>query len=115
MSLQGLEATVLPHGDIKQLDAFYKKLLRQMQGLSESVATEAVYLLIGTLPIKAILHQRIFSLFGNICRLDRDEPLRQVAIRQLSITSEKSGSWFYNLMTLAGKYGIDIHSAIFFP
>ena len=113
--LQGLEATCLLRSDIQALDTFYKKLLRQIQGLPESVATDAIYLLIGSLPIETVLHQRILSLFGNICRLDSNEPMHQMALRQLATADDKLYSWFSQLNTIAQKYQIDLHLALVHP
>ena len=87
--LQGLEATCLLRSDIQALDAFTGNFYAR-----SSVATEAIYLLIVSLSIEAILHQRILSLFGKICRLDSDEPLNQLGLRQLGTTNSKPYSWF---------------------
>ena len=43
--IHGLEACVLPSGSLRAIDQYYKNLLRQIQGLPENTATEAVFLL----------------------------------------------------------------------
>ena len=69
--LYGLEACVLTRTKIEKLEMFYRKLLRQIQNLPQSTAREAVYLLLGTIPLEAQLHLRVLSLFGAITRLDQ--------------------------------------------
>ena len=101
--------------EIKKIEDFYRKSLRILQGLPESVAKESVYLLSGQLPAEALLHCRSFSLFGQIARLESDHPLKRLAARQIVIRSPKSGSWFANLFKLASCYDIDLTQALFFP
>ena len=113
--LHGLEATVLLKKDLAILDSFYKKLLRQVQGLPEATASEAIYLLIGTIPIEAVLHNRILSLFGSITRLKHSEALWQLTQRQLSLRADKRGSWFAQLAEIGSTYNIDIFHAFQFP
>ena len=54
--LHGLEDCVPKSKDL-QLDKYY------------NTTSEAIYLVIGALPIEAQLHRRAFSVFGNIARL----------------------------------------------
>jgi hypothetical protein len=105
--IHGLEATVLSNKAYKSLDAVYKSLLRQHQGLPERTATEAIYLLNGTFPATAHIHYKAILLFGAICRLVYDHPLRRLAIRQLSLP-DSSNSWFVNLRKIAMEYYVDL-------
>ena len=113
--LHGLEATVPSRKDMDMLDLFYRKLLRQIQGLPESTATEAVYLLLGAIPIEAVLHKRALSLFGNISRLEQRSSLWLMAQRQLSLRAESRGSWFAHLTDIGMTYGIDLQHVFRFP
>ena len=113
--LHGLDAAVLSKSQVEKLEVSYRKLLRMMMGLPESTAKEAVYLLMGALPLEAILHQRILSLFGNISRLDNNNPLKALALRQLALKDPKSGSWFGRLQEAAARYDIRIHEALHLP
>ena len=108
--LHGLEATVLQKSDINELDKF-KKLLRQIQHLPESTATEAIYLMLGALPIEAEIHARMLSLFGNITSLKKGDALKELARRQLAMSSSNPGSWFTHLEEIATTYEIDLHQA----
>ena len=55
------------------------------------------------------------SSLGAISRLETDNPLRQVALRQLAIKNESSKSWFTRVASLGFKYGLDIHNIIIHP
>ena len=105
--LYGLCATVLPEKEIRKIEGFYRKTLRMLQGLPPSTAIEAVYLLSGQLPAEAILHCRALGLLGQISRLEKDHPLRQLAFRQLALRDIKIGSWFSSIVTIAAKYKIN--------
>ena len=79
------------------------------------MANVAVYLLLDTIPVEALLHKRLLSLFGNITRLECNHPLRQLAMRQLAMKTSKSNSWFAQVARVAEKYEIDIHHALLYP
>jgi hypothetical protein len=113
--VHGLEATVLALKQLAQLRAYYKTLLRQLQGLPQNVATCAVYLLMGTLPLDAQLDKRYLSLFGAIARLESTNPLKLVAIRQLATKDPRSKSWFAHIRKIGDKYGINIDRAMTYP
>ncbi len=113
--LHSLEAVILSAGLVAQLSHFFKNLIRQFQGLLPNVATPAVFLLMGTLPIQALLERKHLSFFGAITRLDQNNPLRQVAIRQLACKSPMSKSWFSGISNLGRKYGVNIHSEVLYP
>ena len=113
--LHGLEAIVLQKSDINELDKFFKKLLRQIQHLPESTATEAIYLMLGALPIEAEIHARMLSLFGNITRLKSGDALKELARRQLAMSSSNPDSWFTHLEEIATAYESDLHQALQMP
>ena len=92
--VHGLDAAVLPRKDMDKMEAFYRKLLRQVQGLPESTANCAVYLLMGCIPVEGTLHLRTLGLFGNITRLELNHPMRRLAARQLALTDTRPLSWF---------------------
>ena len=108
--IHGLEAAVLSRKAYKALEDVFKSLMRQHQGLPERTATEAVYLLNGTYPVTAYIHYKVLLLFGAICRLDHDHPLRRLAIRQLSLP-DSSNSWFVYVRAIAAEYDVDLIQA----
>ncbi len=113
--LYGLEAAMLAKSDIARLDEFYRKLLRQIQGLPENTALEAIYLLLGTVPIEGILHRRILSLLGRIFRLPSEHRLHKIAVRQLAISQSGKTSWFHYADNIASEYDINIHDQLANP
>lgn len=113
--LYGLEATTISKSQLETLDKCHRVIIRRIQGLSESTAISAIYLLMGTFPVTATMHIRQLSLFGAITRLETENPLRQLAERQLAIKSDKSNSWFTQIAKLGHSYGINIHQAFQYP
>ena len=61
----GLEVIIPTGKAIDTLEKQYKRLLKQILSVPITVADPAIYLLSGALPIEAIIHKRILSLFGG--------------------------------------------------
>ena len=61
-----------------------------------------MYLLLGTLPVEALLDLRRLSLIGAICR-SRNQCLRDLAVRQLAMRSART-SWFPRVESILEKY-----------
>ena len=106
---------MLQKKDLSKLDNYYRCLLRQIQGLPSNVSSEAVYILLGTVPVKAHLHRRILSLLGSIARLGPSNPLYQVAARQLAVKTPEAKSWSSQARRIGELYGIDIDTAVLHP
>ncbi len=113
--IYGLEATILTRDRITQLDIFFKGLLRQVQNLPDNVASEAIYILLGALPIEASIDMKILSLVGAIARLDWGHPLRQIGIRQLAVGTIAKQSWFVYAAEIGSKYSIDVSNQLQHP
>ncbi len=67
--LYGLEAARLNKGEMKQLEVFYRGILWSSQGLTDHVASEAVYLLLCNISLEGQLHIRCLTLYGAITRI----------------------------------------------
>ena len=104
--LYGLDAIVLTKTDIQSLDTYYKSLLRGILSLREGVASEAIFLLSGLVPVEGEIHLRMLTTYGAITRLHEGAPLRNVAMRQMSLPHQKRGSWFQYIKEKASMYGI---------
>ena len=113
--LHGLEALVLAESHVKILEDYYRGMLRDIQALRDRTANEAVYLLIGLLPIEVELHIKALTLFGAICRLPEESTLRRLAMQQLAIKTEGSKSWFMYCRRIGEMYDINIISALEYP
>ena len=101
--MYGLEM-VLPLMD--KLERVYKKLLKQVLSLPDTVADPAVYVLTGTIPIEAVVQKRALTLLGSICRLDGDSVEKQLARRQPSIKIFSSHSWYIVIRKFLIKYDL---------
>ncbi len=64
----------------------YSRLLKQIQGLPKRAATAGIYLLLGTLPLEALIVLRVLSLIGAISRSANDT-LFALALGQTSVKS----------------------------
>ncbi len=113
--IYGLDSIVLNKKDSACLETYYRQLLRQIQGLPDTVGNAAVYLLLDTIPLEAQLHTRILGLFGSIMTLKDDHPLRKLALRQMALKDGKSHSWFNYIVSTATTYDIDIQNAVVHP
>ena len=71
-----------------------------------TVADPAIYLLSGALPVEAVIHKRILSLFGNITRLPSQSIEVRLAKRQLEIKTFRSHSWFIAVKKILIKYDL---------
>ena len=111
--LYGLEAVILTKKDIDDLNFFHKSILRRLQGLPKSTATEAIFILIGATPVTAELHIRILSLFGAIWRSENNNIMKDLAMRQLGRGSNHS--WFTYAINTAQLYDIELVPTIMTP
>ena len=59
------------NSEIKKLNQFHKKFLKQVMHLHERTADTAVYILLGQLPLVADLHKRILGMLGSVLRSNR--------------------------------------------
>ncbi|CAC5388171.1 unnamed protein product [Mytilus coruscus] len=91
--------------DLTSITKYHKRLLKQLQHLPYKAADSASYLLLGEPPIKAEIHKRIFTTFGNIVR-NYDSIEHQLAWRQLANNSNSSNSWFIMVKSLLEMYDL---------
>ena len=106
--LYGLEAVVLTKKQREDLTSYHRQLLRQIQGLPQNVAKEAVYMLLGEIPLEGELDIRILTLYGAICNAKENTIMDKITTRQLG--TDNKHSWFYQILLLCQKYNIDLAS-----
>ena len=102
----GLEVLLPRKTLMDKLERFYKKLLKQILSLPETVADPAVYTLTETIPIDGVVHSGTLNIFGSICRLNGDSIEKQVARRQLVVKGDTSNSWFIAIKDILLKYDL---------
>ena len=91
---------------IDMLDKFYKKFLKMILSLPVNTADPAVYVLSGTIPVEATIYKRALTFFGNICQLPETTIEHRLAVRQLSVKSFTSHSWFIAVKEIFIKYNL---------
>ena len=69
--LYGLEVSVPTKPNLELVERFLKATLKQILSLPINTATPSVYNISGILPVEALIHKKVFSLFGNIFRQDK--------------------------------------------
>ncbi|CAC5373908.1 unnamed protein product [Mytilus coruscus] len=101
--LYGLDVVMTNSKSLKMLQAFYKKMIKQILSLPISTADPAIYLLSGLLPINAEIDIKIITLLGNILCSDKSTVEWKIANRQLKIKSCKSNNPVEFLDTITTK------------
>ena len=105
--LSGLASLILTCREEKLLDQHYKVHLQRLLKLHQATPAPVVYFLAGCLPIVAQIHLRIFSLFGQLCRLRSGHNiLANHATSVLASASSSSKSWFWKLRKLSLQYSL---------
>ena len=108
--MYGLEALTLSRNNIEKLETYHRQNIRCMLYLPRSVATPAIHLLSGVLPVEAELHIKCLALFRNIIAAsDTNIPakfLKDFITRQLAMKDNKSSSWTVYIKLLLQKYNL---------
>ena len=102
----GLEVVLSNGIHLDKLERLYKRFLKQILSLPQTVADPAVYILSGAISLEAVIHSRALTLFGSICRLDESTVEKRLARRQLSVESCTGNSWFVDIRRLCVRYSL---------
>ena len=100
----GTASLVLSTKEIGTLNRHYKDTLRRIQKLPSNTPDCVVYFLSGSLPAEAILHLRILSLLGMICRLGNFSILREIGKSALLSRPSNKHSWFIMVRSICFQY-----------
>jgi hypothetical protein len=99
--LSGLASLVLSTKEENIIGQHHKVHLQRLLRLHQATPAPVVYFLAGCLPMQAQLHLRLFSMFGQLCRLrSGDNILARHALSVLSSGQSSSKSWFWRLRDL---------------
>ena len=101
----GISALILNISEVNILDQYVKTTLERLQKLRDKTPHCVVMFLGGHLPGKALLHLRLLSIFGMVCRLPESFP-NKIARYLLTSAKPSSGSWFLQIRDLCLQYGI---------
>ena len=106
MLLYGLEIIQLNKSQIEQLELYQKKLVKQILSVPTNTPDAAVYILSGLLPVEAQIHKRKLTFFNNVCHQPANSIEKQLAVRQTTVKSMKSNSWFVEVKKILWKYDL---------
>ena len=101
--LYGLEVLPLTQTQINILSKFHLDNLKRFQSLPIRVATCAIYLLLGALPLEAELHKRQLGLLYNILISD-NETVKELTERQIAVNLDNRLSYFSKVQDLLDQY-----------
>ena len=105
--LSGLASLVLTNKEESLLAGHFKIHIQRLLRLHQATPDPVVFLLAGCLPFQALLHLRMISLFGQLCRLrDGDNILARHASNIFSSASSPSKSWFWKLRQICLIYSL---------
>ena len=105
--LSGMSSLILSKAEENMLDLYYKVHIQRLLKLHQSTPAPVVHFLAGTLPLRAQLHLRMLSLFGQLCRLrEGDNILAAQASGVYSSADPSSHSWFWKLRQVCVQYGL---------
>jgi hypothetical protein len=103
--LSGLATMVLAPSDLAVIIGNFKQHVERLLKLHSATPECVVWFLGGCLPFEALLHLRIFSLFGMITRLQNgNNVIASHARNMLASAKPSSKSWFLELQKISLKY-----------
>ena len=108
--LYGLEVLDLTGKDIKALEQYQRKSLRQIQSLPDKTHNAAVLALLGILPLERVIHKNMLNLFGRWILFEGVE--KDIAVRHLATKSEAEVSWFNRIKQLLEMYELPLPSQL---
>ena len=94
--IYGLEVLPLKKKHVENLESFHRKSIRYLQSLPQRIATAAIYLLVGAIPIEAELHKRKLSLLYSMLASDNSK-IKEIINRQISVNYDNENSFFCNI------------------
>ena len=106
--LSGLASLLLSSKEEATISRYYKVYIQRLLKLHQATPAPVVFLLAGCLPLPAQLHLRMFSLYGQLCRLKGGDNILTNQARNVysSSSSPSSKSWFWRLRKLALQYDL---------
>ena len=105
--LSGLASLVLSTKEENMLGQHYKVHLERLLRLHQATPAPVVFMLAGCLPLPAQIHLRMFSLFGQLCRLRDGNNILAIRARDIfSSALVSSKSWFWKIRQLCLQYGV---------
>ena len=90
------EVQLLKKKDIENQEKFQRKYLKQIHGLPDNASSSACMVLLGILPLEAVLHKTLLNMFVNITKNPKSVEF-EIAKRQLVIRESSQKSMFTHI------------------
>ena len=103
--LYGLETQLLKPKDVEILENFQRKCLKQIQGLADNTSNSACLVLLGILPVEAVLHKNLLSLFVSMMQNENSVEY-EIAHRQLLMRDAPQESIFTYIKSILEYYDL---------
>ena len=103
--LHSLESVVTPDTLLSKMELFQREALRRIQHLSQRTANCAIYILLGALPLQAIIDKNSLKFFVSILRQPHSTE-NQLIRRQLLMKDNTSHSWAIHIKLLLDRYNL---------
>ena len=103
--LYGLDVIQLYAIDVKNLNVYFNKLIKQIQHLPERTANAGALLLLGQIPIEGQIHKRMLCTFRNVIA-NTNSVEQNIGYRQLATKSNDLKSWFINIVQITQIYDL---------
>ena len=89
-------------GEEDMLDQYYRSHLTKIMKFHQSTPLPVLFTFGGCLPLSAVLHLRVLSLFGQICRYRQGDNILAAQARSVLSSSMKQ-SWFWMVRNICLK------------
>lgn len=97
------EVWALTPAETEPLEKFQRKVLKQLQGLSDGTATAAVHILSGVLPIAASIYTRTLTFFRHTVNNPKSVE-HELARQELALKDDYSNSWYIHVERIANPW-----------
>ena len=104
--LSGLSSLVIQPTTLSPLSIFQRKVLKGVLQLSKQASTASIHFLTGELPIEAMLHGDILSLFFSVWA-NPDLKIHTMVKYLVTNSTDNSWTWSNSIRKIANQYGLE--------
>ena len=102
----GLSSLVIKNTLMTPLSIYQRKVLKGILQLSKQASTAALHFLTGELPVEAILHRDVLSLFYSVWA-NPNSRIYSIVKYLLTSSNENSSTWSNYLRLISKQYGLE--------
>ena len=104
--LSGLSSLVIQPTTLSPLSIFQRKVLKGVLQLSKQASTASIHFLTGELPIEAMLHRDILSVFYSVWA-NPETKIHTMVRYLLTNSADNSWTWSNHVRKIASQYGLE--------